>query len=250
MRLVGDAGLLAQCAWGALTAVVAAHMRSTTRLNHELAAYAAYHQHPINQAIHFVFVPAILYATLLIAAHFPLFGFRGLALASHKLTWASLIAALYAAFYATLDPRLGPVYSLVVVAGYVHAARFVQRERSACPRGARFLAIEGTSGRALRLAFAIQLVSWYAQLHPGHAVFEKVKPALRDSLGQALSVAPLFAFYEGVWALGLEPRLQQQTLAAVAERRAAMCVSEPELSFCAGLGGGRTQEKAGAPARK
>jgi hypothetical protein len=158
MRLVGDAGLTAQIAWGALTAVVAAHMTATKPLQNELAAYAAYHQNPINQAIHFVFVPAILYATLLIAAHFPLFGFRGLALASHKLTWASLIAALYAAFYATLDPRLGPVYSLVVVAGYVHAARFVQRERSACPRGASFLAI-GTSGRALRLAFAIQLVS-------------------------------------------------------------------------------------------
>jgi hypothetical protein len=33
-------------------------------------------------------------------------------------------------------------------------------------------------------ALAVQVVSWYMQIHPGHAVFEGRKPALLDSLAQ------------------------------------------------------------------
>lgn len=37
---------------------------------------------------------------------------------------------------------------------------------------------------AARWALAVQVVSWYMQIHPGHAVFERRKPALLDSLFQ------------------------------------------------------------------
>lgn len=49
---------------------------------------------------------------------------------------------------------------------------------------------------------------------------------------QSLSVAPLFAFFEGVWALGMRPELHAQTLAAVAKQRAEMCAAGGSFSFC------------------
>ena len=70
------------------------------------------------------------------------------------------------------------------------------------------------------------------QLHPGHAIFEGVKPALLDSLGQALAVAPLFAFYEGLWFLGLDQELKGEVAALVNQTRSEMCVSDPGLAFC------------------
>lgn len=44
--------------------------------------------------------------------------------------------------------------------------------------------------------------------YPGHGMAEGVKPALVDSLAQALGVAPLFAFYEGLWFAGFAPDLK------------------------------------------
>ena len=73
------------------------------------------------------------------------------------------------------------------------------------------------------------------QLHPGHGIFEGAKPALADSLGQAIGVAPMFAFLEGLWALGLTPELRSRVLALVAEKRAAMCAAG-DAPFCAHWG--------------
>ena len=70
------------------------------------------------------------------------------------------------------------------------------------------------------------------QLHPGHAIFERVKPALLDSLGQALAVAPLFAFYEGIWFLGLDQDLHSEVTKLVNQTRSELCVSDPNLAFC------------------
>lgn len=37
---------------------------------------------------------------------------------------------------------------------------------------------------AAKWAAAVQLLSWYMQIHPGHMVLEKRKPALMDSMVQ------------------------------------------------------------------
>ena len=70
------------------------------------------------------------------------------------------------------------------------------------------------------------------QIHPGHKIAEGVKPALMDSLAQALGVAPLFAFYEGLWYMGFAPELKAQVVELVAARRADMCVADPSYPWC------------------
>ena len=208
-------GFLAQLVFGSLVGITAGEMIRASDLHAQLANYAAYHQHPINQVIHFVCVPAILHSALLMADHFSLFGVN-IKVFNHEISWATLIAAMYITFYLHLDSRVGIVYSAIIALFYL-SARFIRCKYN---------------DQAMRIALIAQIVSWYLQLHPGHAIFEKVKPALLDSLGQAVSVAPLFAFYEGVWALGLEPALRDQIRTATAARRAEMCASEPLLSFC------------------
>ena len=61
----------------------------------------------------------------------------------------------------------------------------------------------------------VHIFSWYMQIHPGHAMFEKRKPALMDSLTQAFALAPLFVFYELLFALGFRPKLKQELKAQV-----------------------------------
>ena len=65
-------------------------------------------------------------------------------------------------------------------------------------------------------------------------VFEGVKPALVDSLAQAFGVAPLFAFYEGLWFAGFAPQMAERVAILVREQRASMCVDDSSLAFCSG----------------
>ena len=125
-------------------------------------------------------------------------------------------------------------YCGLLLAAYVSAARLVSAERKAGP------AAKPRRGlRAYHVALGLQVLGWYAQLHPGHKLFEGVKPALADALGQSLGVAPLFAFYEGAWALGFDAAAKDRVAALVADERRAMCVDrahgrfDPALAFCA-----------------
>ena len=81
-------------------------------------------------------------------------------------------------------------------------------------------------------AFVIHAVAWFMQIVPGHKYAEGVKPALIDSLGQALGVAPLFAFLEGIWFVGLAPELKTKVLKLVTANRAAMCAAGGIYTWC------------------
>ena len=117
---------------------------------------------------------------------------------------------------------------------YSNATRTVSNDRSdAYIRSTKKKDGGGVSwtgtGHPLKLAAAVQVIGWWAQLHPGHAIFEGAKPALLDGFGQALSVAPLFAFYEGLWACGIHTGLQARTLQLVAANTKALCAAGATL---------------------
>ena len=81
-------------------------------------------------------------------------------------------------------------------------------------------------------AFILHALGWYMQIHPGHAIYEGVKPALLDSIGQAFGVAPMFAFLEGVWFVGMLPDLKSNVLKLVTENREAMCAAGQVMPWC------------------
>jgi len=81
------------------------------------------------------------------------------------------------------------------------------------------------TGQALKKAGLLHILGWYVQIHPGHKIFEGAKPALMASVGGALTSAPLFAFYEGLWFLGIHKGLQDETIELVREYTRDLCKS-------------------------
>ena len=82
-----------------------------------------------------------------------------------------------------------------------------------------------------RPALALHVASWLAQFY-GHGVHERRAPALLDNLFQALVTAPLFVFFEGLFALGLLTDFKRASDAEIAKLLANFRASK------AGAGGG------------
>ena len=79
----------------------------------------------------------------------------------------------------------------------------------------------GSYGFAAFYAGLVHVFCWYAQIHPGHGIYEGRKPALLDSALQSFLDAPLFVWYEVAFACGYDPALKQELDAAVEARHAA-----------------------------
>jgi 2-hydroxy fatty acid dioxygenase len=99
----------------------------------------------------------------------------------------------YGLYYLVLDTFAGllsniELFSLLLFANYLHQTR---------PEQAGYIAL------------GVHILSWYMQIHPGHAVFEKRKPALKDSFIQSLVSAPLFVVFEVLFPLGYKPELRR-----------------------------------------
>jgi uncharacterized membrane protein YGL010W len=154
-------------------------------LRDQLSFYGAYHAEPWNQAVHVVFVPALLWSAAVAAA------VAGGAAAG------GLLLAAYSVFYLLLEPVAGAAWAACVgLPTYVTAAAFA----AAAPA-------------PLAWAAAVQVVSWAAQIVVGHAWLEKRRPALLDSFFQSLALAPFFVFYELLFLLGYRPALRAEVAA-------------------------------------
>jgi len=214
--------------------VVLKAMMNTKGLEAELGFYGAYHSNPWNQLIHFIFIPCIWWSICVFTCYVPFFPLRALGLGSlggHRITWGTAQLVIYSAFYVSLHPVAGGLTSLLLLLFYLQASSAVSVEQAR-------VAVAKSKGKAdkkmtwFTFAFILHALSWYMQIHPGHKVLEGVKPALVDSLGQALGVAPMFAFLEGVWFAGLLPDMKGRVLVLVAENRAAMCAAGKVMPWC------------------
>mmetsp|Transcript_27885 Transcript_27885/g.38548 ORF Transcript_27885/g.38548 Transcript_27885/m.38548 type:complete len:131 (-) Transcript_27885:213-605(-) len=102
-----------------------------------------------------------------------------------------VVALVYSLYYMTMEPVAGLTWALshgLLCAAAAHAARAT---------------VEG----AWMYGIALHVLCWYLQIHPGHAVLEKRKPALLDSLAQAFAFAPLFVHMEVMFWCGYRPQL-------------------------------------------
>ena len=235
--------LFAQTVAAALLVVVILAARKFRNIEDALGFYGVYHREPLNQLIHFFGVPGIIWSAMIFLAHLPLPLLGSIVkisipgAPSHNITWATLMMLFYTIFYVWIDSFGGVLYVPVVYGMYMTSVSWThhdqehQRRKTLLKHPVRWT---GT-GKTLKLAAMIHLVSWYVQIHPGHAILEGAKPALLDSLGGALTSAPLFAFYEGLWFLGINRDLQARTLALVAENTARLCAQGATMRACSNL---------------
>jgi uncharacterized membrane protein YGL010W len=150
----------------------------------QMSVYAAYHDDATNKAIHFLFVPLIIWSAMGLLLQLGSWPFGAL-----EVTVAHVVAVLLLAYYLSLDFPLG-VAMVVLFTLMLVTALQVQ---------------EAMGGQAWLLFLAVFAGSWAAQL-VGHAAFEHRKPALADNVLQVF-VAPIFVVAEWAFALGLRRQL-------------------------------------------
>lgn len=153
----------------------------------QMSMYAAYHRDPTNKAIHFLFVPLIIWSAmgLLLQA-------GAVALGGIAVTLAHAIAVVLLVYYLRLDFPLGVAMVFLFTFLLITALQVD----------------EAFGARAWMLFAAVFAGSWVAQL-VGHSAFEHRKPALADNVFQVF-VAPIFVMAEWAFTLGLRKQLHSQ----------------------------------------
>ena len=218
-----------------------------------LGFYGVYHRNPINQVIHFFGVPCIIWSLFIFLAHLtlpiPILNHIHVNIPfapTHLLNYATILTIGYILFYIKIDPFGGTLYVPFAYFMYVTAVSMTIKDQQCAKNNETYKLVVkekekskirksswiGT-GKALRFAFIVHVAGWYVQVHPGHGIFEGAKPAVMQSIGGALTSAPLFAYYEGLWVLGLNKELQEKTKALVDVYTKQMCDNGEVMRACA-----------------
>ena len=184
----------------------------------ELAFYSKFHMDPRNVLIHAIFVPLILWTAMVWMAYAP--PLSKVKILGQPFNFAHVAALAYTVFHVQCDPLLGSAAAALWWAFAFTATRWIE-SREGAKKGAKAKP-SWAPGTCAKVAGGLHILSWYMQLHPGHKVFEGRKPALLDGMVQSFSVAPLFVFYEGAFALGYRPELSAAVHESVAAQLAAM----------------------------
>ncbi|GAP90506.1 putative duf962 domain-containing protein [Rosellinia necatrix] len=169
-------------------------------LERQLTFYGAYHDNPINVAIHMVCVPLILFSGFTLAANtgtlIPLPD--AITVPNLDLNLGTLAALAWGGLYVLLEPVAGTVLAFICL-------------------GAAALGKSAMSHDAAltnKTALAVHIACWLLQFL-GHGAFEGRAPALLDNLVQAVFLAPLFVWLEFLFKFGYRRELQGRVEKAV-----------------------------------
>ena len=154
-------------------------------LTDQLSQYADYHRDPRNILTHFVGVPMILLAVVMLLSRPAWGGIDGLPLSP-----AVIAAVLACSYYVLLDLRYGLAMGVVLAAMLAVAAPLAQQATSVW----------------LGWSVGIFVVGWVIQFI-GH-YYEGRKPAFMDDI-VGLLIGPLFVMAEMGFGLGLRREVQQ-----------------------------------------
>ena len=118
---------------------------------------------------------------------------------------AFVFLALYSLYYVLLEPFAGATWAVAM----------------AVPLWATAEAFRDAVPTAWAWALGLHILSWVLQVHFGHTVAEKRRPALHDSFLQSLVLAPLFVWFELLFLLGYRKDLRNEVQRRSAENIAA-----------------------------
>jgi len=191
-----------------------------------LGFYGSYHNNRINQIIHVVFVPVIVWSAMVIFNYISIdtvvghhvypFGEKAnfihpiIAYINERLILGGGTALCFglSAYYLKLTTFPAMTYDCILFAMCLAAGSF-------------FTHVSG----AWTYALAAHVFAWYMQIHPGHAIFEKRAAALTDNFLGGVSLGPLFAWYEVLFWCGWNPtfraRIQKKIDTNIAEWKAS-----------------------------
>jgi uncharacterized membrane protein YGL010W len=157
----------------------------------QLTQYAAYHRDKRNIATHFVGIPLIVFAVLILASRLHFVTVNGVPISLALVLWA-----LSSFYYLKLDMGIGVLMTVLHLALLWLAAPLAQ----------------GSVALWLASGIGIFVFGWVLQFIGHH--FEGKKPAFVDDL-IGLVVGPMFVVTEFLFLLGLRKPLQNQIEAKV-----------------------------------
>jgi uncharacterized membrane protein YGL010W len=145
-----------------------------------LALYCLNHTSPVNRAIHFVFVPLLVWSAAAIV----------------KLNVALACWALTSVLWVSMDAAVGLSAAAVYLLLIIHGQTFEQ----------------------IGVAAALHAASWFLQVGVGHGVFERNRPAFSEPLSFIVT-APLFVWIDVLFTLGLRRDLRHSVKEILNEDR-------------------------------
>ncbi|KAI0332489.1 DUF962-domain-containing protein [Cubamyces sp. BRFM 1775] len=170
-------------------------MSNLFNVKKQLTFYGAYHDHPVNVAIHMIFVPTILWTALVMGTRvptpswFPDIHFVFNEYLAFDFNWPALWVITTLAYYYVLDPTAALLYTPEMALIALTSAAFAYKPD------------------AIKVAGIVHVISWIAQFI-GHGAAEGRSPALLDNLLGALVLAPFFVHLEILFKLGYKPALR------------------------------------------
>jgi 2-hydroxy fatty acid dioxygenase len=230
--------LLAHFVCGIIATIIVRSFNDFENSTEALAFYGVYHRYAWNQVIHFFGVPGILWSLAIFMAHVKLPGkipmkwaktvFPAVLLPEDlevKLNYANFLSVAYLLFYVTIDPLGGVLYAPVLFVTYVLAMKLFHLDQKVASVEAEdgIAAPWYGTGKILKFSALVHFLSWFLQIQIGHNMIEGAQPASLQNFGAALSVAPLFAFYEGLWLIGINRNLQEKTTLLVNQYTEDIC---------------------------
>ncbi|CAB9526398.1 Protein of unknown function (DUF962) [Seminavis robusta] len=217
------------CFSAILFAFLCAHALKIKQVRDELGFYWIYHSHPMNQLVHFFFVPTLLWTSSIYFVHLELANITISLpfIPTHRINHSTIWMSFFAVLYTSLDPVGGALY-LPILYFFHYGSAVWLHERD--QRASKYRSWNGT-GKLLQWAFLVHVGSWAIQIW-AHQHYENGRPALMDSLAQSLTIAPLFAFYEGLWSLGINGPLKQHTLEQAEILTKNFCSSDSLMNVC------------------
>eukprot|EP00210_Caulerpa_lentillifera_P002641 g2523.t1 len=166
------------------------------RLIKQLAFYGSYHANPWNKLIHFIFVPLLLWSSLVFCCYLVELDLEPSTASSWDLATGSTVTLLatgvYCLYYLSFDFIVGLSWSCCIgIPSWITASIF-----------------RWTVYQSWKWALLFQFIGWFAQLYLGHGIFEKRRPAFMDSFFQSIVLAPLFVWYEFLFYCGFYQNLR------------------------------------------
>ncbi|KAJ0393456.1 hypothetical protein P43SY_002930 [Pythium insidiosum] len=178
-------------------------------LEKQVVFYMSYHYNKVNQWIHFACIWPILISAIVMAAETKPYMETPALLRDVPvigdylvLNFAAVAAVVYMVWYILLDVWAGLLGASLVFASYVYGNYLSQNAP----------ALYGVA--AWQLALPVHVLAWILQFI-GHGVFERRKPALLDSLDQAVITAPMFVLLEVLFSLGYRQALFKRIMRQV-----------------------------------
>ena len=138
-----------------------------SKYNQEYFFYSKYHKNKVNQILHILGIPMIVWSVFLVTHKYKFMYSR----------LSTILYFIYMTYYVNINKNIGYLAGFYYYFVYKHSDYIYKNYNKS---------------KVLKYALYAQILAWFMQFY-GHKFHEKNRPALFTSFIQSFTMAPLFA---------------------------------------------------------